>query len=225
MMNFSLHSFTAALRLLSQEVYVTSNRSRVMVVSDSDRERATENLKFIAKKCHELLLPSADHRLERCFDALSASSPRTNGDLHQSLVTLYEAIEDDIKTEYFYHYRRDRGLLFLRVPGDWHQTLAKFESAKNEIDAGIDCYALEHNEACGFHMMRVAELGMRALAKERGVTFPRHPLEWAEWGNVIEGIEFKAKAATSGMTRGPAKDAALRALSRSCARSKKPEIT
>ena len=73
MMNFSLHSFTAALRLLSQEVCAVSSRSRAMVVSESDRERATKNLQFIAKKCHELLLPSADHRLERCFDALIPS--------------------------------------------------------------------------------------------------------------------------------------------------------
>jgi hypothetical protein len=38
--------------------------------------------------------------------------------------------------------------------------------------------------------------------------FPRHPLEWAEWENVIDGIESKAKAATSLMSRGPARDAA-----------------
>jgi hypothetical protein len=55
--------------------------------------------------------------------------------------------------------------------------------------------------------MRVVEIGMRALARERGVTFPRHPLEWAGWQNILEQTEKKAKAATDGMPRGPKKDA------------------
>lgn len=58
-------------------------------------------------------------------------------------------------------------------------------------------------------MMRVAELGLRALAHERNVSFPRHPIEWADWQNILEQTEMKAKAATRNMPRGPAKDAAL----------------
>ena len=57
-------------------------------------------------------------------------------------------------------------------------------------------------------MMRVAEIGMRVLARERQVSFPKHPLEWAEWENVIDQIDSKAKAATTGMARGPQRDAA-----------------
>ena len=57
-------------------------------------------------------------------------------------------------------------------------------------------------------MMRVAEIGMRALARERQVSFPRHPLEWAEWEKLIDQIESKARDATAGMPRGPERDAA-----------------
>ena len=49
---------------------------------------------------------------------------------------------------------------------------------------------------------------MRALARERKVTFPHHPLEWAEWENIIDQIESKGRAATTGMPRGAARDAA-----------------
>ncbi len=42
-------------------------------------------------------------------------------------------------------------------------------------------------------MMWIAEVGMRALARERQVSFPDKPLEWAEWENIIDQIESKAK--------------------------------
>jgi hypothetical protein len=129
-------------------------------------------------------------------------------DLAKELETLLQAIEDDVRLEYFFHYRRDKGLMLLRVPSDWAPTLSAFPSVKPEIDAGVDCYALEHNAASVFHMMRVSEIGMRALARERQVSFPKHPLEWAEWDNIIDQIDSKAKTVTVGMSRGPARDAA-----------------
>jgi hypothetical protein len=132
----------------------------------------------------------------------------SRAELVQELEVLLQAIDDDIQLEYFFHYRRDRGVLLLMWRGHWAPTIAAFPSAVTEIEEGIDCYGLEHNAACIFHMMRVAELGMRALAREREVSFPNHPLEWAEWENVIDQIDSKAKVATAGMSRGPQRDAA-----------------
>jgi hypothetical protein len=80
---------------------------------------------------------------------------------------------------------------------------------RKEIEEGVDCYALEHNTASVFHMMRVAEIGMRALARERKVSFPRHPLEWAGWQQILDETERRAKSATQGMSPGPKKDAML----------------
>ncbi len=119
-----------------------------------------------------------------------------------------EAIEDDLRYERFFHYRQDRVRPFMFRDGEWAATFKAFPSAVDEITEGLDCYGLEHNTACIFHMMRVAEIGMRALARERQVSFPKHPLEWAEWENIIDQIESKARAATIGMPRGPERDAA-----------------
>ena len=97
--------------------------------------------------------------------------------------------------------------MLLMYRGEWVPTVKAFPSVAGEIEEGIDCYALEHNTASVFHMMRVAEIGMRALARERRVTFPKHPLEWADWQTILDETEKKARAATQGMTRGPIKDA------------------
>jgi hypothetical protein len=145
--------------------------------------------------------------LQRCFLILT-STPKTNyASLASELVTLNEAIGDDIKTEYFYHYPRQKALLLI-MNAEWLPIFDAFPSSKKEIEEGLDCYALGHPTACVFHMMRVAELGMRALARERQVSFPKHPLEWADWQNILYLTEKNAKAAINAMSRGPEKDAA-----------------
>src|SRR5207237_403057 len=92
---------------------------------------------------------------------------------------LKEALEDDIRFERFFHYQQNKANLLIHLRSEWGATIAGFPSVEPEIEEGVDCYALEHNAASVFHMMRVAEIGMRALARERQVSFPRHPLEWA----------------------------------------------
>lgn len=216
MMNFSLQGFALALKALSRETEIarvqTLSASGARVADDY-RKRLDDSLQFVEEQCHKLNLGNARNRLERTFVALRSSSSvftfpiYTYGSLYKDLITLKEAIEDDIKSEYFYHYPRQKAELVFKN-GEWIPAFKAFPSMKSEAEEGIDCYALGHNPACVFHMMRVAELGMRALARERRVAFPKHPIEWAEWGKLIDEIETNARAATNGMTRGPALDAA-----------------
>ena len=164
------------------------------------------NLDYVHRKCGELLLSSTDDRFSILWQ--SYHDPRFSyGALAVELKPLLEQMEADLRKEYFYHYPRERAILLLRILGDWAAALQAFPSAENEITEGVDCYALNHHTASVFHMMRVAEIGMRALARERQVSFPKHPLEWADWQNILDETEKKARAATVGMPRGPKKDA------------------
>lgn len=56
--------------------------------------------------------------------------------------------------------------------------------------------------------MRVAESGLRALARERRVSVPKKPLEWATWQDILSKIKKSVDAMTM-WRAGPAKDAAL----------------
>jgi hypothetical protein len=100
-------------------------------------------------------------------------------------------------------------LLTLHFESEWGPTIKSFPSGKAEITAAIDCYALDHPTASVFHLMRAAELGLRALARERGVKFPDKPIEWAEWQQLIDQISSKGRAAALAFPRGPKRDAAL----------------
>lgn len=63
----------------------------------------------------------------------------------------------------------------------------KFEQARGDIKDAGNCLSAGLPTACVFHLMRVAEFGVRSLAKRVGVKL-RKPVEFATWGEVIQGI-------------------------------------
>jgi hypothetical protein len=73
-----------------------------------------------------------------------------------------------------------------------------FPSARSDIVEAGRCLALNRNNAAVYHLVRVAEVGLRALAWDRRVQ-PRNrignplPLELSEWGKLISLVEGKIK--------------------------------
>jgi hypothetical protein len=65
-----------------------------------------------------------------------------------------------------------------------------FPSAQPEIKDAGNCLAVGLPNAAIFHLMRVAELGLRALAKTLNVKMPVQ-IEFATWGQVIDAIDKK----------------------------------
>jgi hypothetical protein len=92
---------------------------------------------------------------------------------------------DNKKDEYFQKY----GLFGPEVD-------SAFESCVGEIQAAGTCYALEQNEACVFHLMRVLERSLGVLASKFNVSFQHD-----NWHNVIEQLEAKIRKMDS--TFGP----------------------
>ena len=71
-----------------------------------------------------------------------------------------------------------------------------FGSAIRDIKEAGKCFALRRYTACVFHLMRVVEIGLRALAKDRRVTFTKTknaPLELRELKEMFEGLENAEK--------------------------------
>jgi hypothetical protein len=72
-----------------------------------------------------------------------------------------------------------------------------FPSANDEIKAAGNCLAMDLNTAAVFHLMRAAEIGMRALAVSLGVKLThkgkRKPIEHGGWNEIIEKIEKEYK--------------------------------
>jgi hypothetical protein len=202
MLNFSLFSFVWALKGLSQEIAVAMSRAVAdahATLSDPDKERATANLTFVADTCNKMLLGSAINRLGRIFTDLRTRAV-TYTELANELNILREAIEDDIQTEYFFHYSRQKGAALLRVPGDWAATIKSFKSVEPEITEAVDCYAMGHNTACVFHLMRVLEHGLRELAGAVNLAFGIQ-----QWQTIIEQIEAEIREIAKNWKASPIK--------------------
>jgi hypothetical protein len=80
-------------------------------------------------------------------------------------------------------------------PGDRLDLFGKavskaFPSAKNDIREAGNCLASHCNTAAVFHLMRVAGVGLEALARDRRVKVPRkEALDLAAWESIVQGLE------------------------------------
>jgi hypothetical protein len=175
------------------------------VVDEGHKERLSGMLKFAGEIAGQIESSAARHRINLFSKKLGAISIP---DLKAEIAALREAIEGDLQYRYFYYYPQNKAVVLLKVTEDWKAILDKFGSANREVFAAVDLWALGHDTASVFHLMRIAEHGLRALARERRVKIPKRPLEWADWQNIIDGIQKKADAIAR-RRRGPRRGAAL----------------
>lgn len=92
----------------------------------------------------------------------------------------------------------------------WTELAKKFPSARKEAECALNCFNIDENTACVFHLMRAVEHGLRALAKERRVRLPKNkPLEWANWQDILKKLDDEIKTIAEKKPAGPAKDVAL----------------
>jgi len=64
-----------------------------------------------------------------------------------------------------------------------------FDSAARDIEEAGNCFAAECATACVFHLMRAAEIALRAVAVDRNVSFATKPLDQQEWGTILGALE------------------------------------
>jgi hypothetical protein len=68
-----------------------------------------------------------------------------------------------------------------------------FNSASRDIKEAGNCLAAECGTAAVFHLMRAAEVALRAVAVDRKVAFANKPLDQQEWGTILGALEGKLK--------------------------------
>jgi hypothetical protein len=215
MMNFSLGAFWYALDVLGFELDKSlagpnahTNRSRA--VPDGENARTRANLREIFEECRKLRLEKPEHIIGQL--SLMFDRPHSYGELAENLQAFQNAVVADAKEQMFFHYPRDAALELRSIDAVWTAVFEAFPSAVGEVRAGIDCRAFGDLSGSVFHMVRAAEIGLRALARERGIkTIRSAPVEYAMWGNIIGAIEAEAEKIRkdSKIPAGPKKEAAL----------------
>lgn len=177
-------------------------------LSEVDKQNAVDIIGTAKGLAKELDLRSTQHRVET-FERKLLFNMKGEEYLNEIRV-LREAFEYDLRDCYFYHYPRAKVEVLLRGASEWKNIFEAFPDVKREAGAACDCYALGHNTASIFHSMRVAEHGLRAIAKERRVSLAKNkPLDWGTWQDIITGLNAESEHIGKKAAAGAAKDNAL----------------
>lgn len=123
----------------------------------------------------------------------------TNYELYHDLQSIRKAVQSGSKDQLVFRYPSNTADQLRSWKDDWQVVIEKFPSTETDIRLGTDLYCLGHSTACVFHMMRVLEDGLEALATELGV-----PVGADTWGQIIGNIE-KAISDHSSSRRYPGK--------------------
>jgi len=108
----------------------------------------------------------------------------TYGEFVSDLDTLVFTFGNELRAELFFRIPRGKEPFFQRDKLFGPEVAEAFPSAAADIQHAGTSFALGLADACVFHLMRVLERGLGAIAGEVGVDFERR-----NWANVINDIE------------------------------------
>jgi hypothetical protein len=153
-------------------------------------------LKLCQAECERLELTAAINRMHP-FN-LEIRQGISWSEMRNQAKALLEAIHSELCFRRFAFVTTAKATLHDTFALQWGVIWTQFPDVKEDSQDAVDCYALEKNTACVFHMMRVAEMGLRSIAKKVKVklTDKKEPLpvEFATWNKVIDGIKTKIAA-------------------------------
>lgn len=168
------------------------------------------------KQCNENGWEKTGHRVFSLKCLLQAKHPISAESLNTALWELQWALYNELKAIKFVmidglksHFLENENLF----GEDFHRNASVEINA--EIKAAGNCLALDLKDAATFHLMRVAEFGLRQLAQHRPainqpdlahVLTAKRPLEEATWKMVYQAIdtEIKSRKAANTISTGEA---------------------
>jgi len=112
----------------------------------------------------------------------------TFGDLLTEMRFLKETVDDELIGHQFVYIAQDKTKEYLNWEHTWKRVLSNFPDVKQEVDQAIICFSLELYTATVFHMMRVAECGLRILAGKVEVNL-KHSIEVEDWNTILVAVE------------------------------------
>jgi hypothetical protein len=208
MINFALKEYMDATILIARIHTATAKaQGSDWIIAGDELAEKKSTFEKVAKVCRELALPRSSSRTTRILNQLNSGSMSAMN-LHIETKVLHEAMDDDISHERFFHYDKTKVQFVLSFGTDWSPALISFSSISIDAYSGVDCYALGHNVASVFMMMRVLEKGLKSLASDVGKDFDKQ-----HWHGIIDEIESAIEKLQDTLPRGREKDERLQFLS------------
>jgi hypothetical protein len=200
MINFMIPHYISALKVVYQEISLAQAKLQAggdATVDNVDKERIQQNFKYVLMKADQYGLVAVHDRLERIFSASRSQQILTLSEVIRQMQALLEAFEDDTKFLYLFAYPKEKVKRFMLVQAEWEPTIKAFPSLREDLEKATDLYALGHNLACVFYVMRVAEIGVQRFGKKLGVSLTKlsaNRLTDLTWHQILDATNPKLKA-------------------------------
>lgn len=135
-------------------------------------------------------LPMTRIAADRLLSSLQESEH--GEEVMNKIYALSQRLSDELQSQQFLYVRETAAPYYNTPLAGWGDAPDRLPSAMHDIEEAGKCLAVERHTACVFHLMRALEIGLKAQAKELGVTVPRD-----QWGHYIDQIEAKVRAISS----------------------------
>lgn len=202
--------------LTMQDVLGTQVEQGILGLVDNPNDPISEAMrsrlkgwigKIGANVANEYEMLAAKDRVARFVKIIEQPEAKIR-QIHYEVKALREAVQDGIKNQLVYRYPRAKGDILKSWQIDWEIVIIAFPDTATDIRSGVDIWALGHYTASVFHMMRVLEYGLGALASSVNLKF-----DTQNWQNIISEIEKAIKQEERSLARGRARQERLRFLS------------
>lgn len=179
------------------------NVDLVKAISAGDRGFVTDPLRRVCNMCIDLNLNLSAAYAERLIFEIEESpslqeviaagrveyGPIRSMDVVDRIGVLRERIDDEIRELKFYIIDPGQQQFLVDCYGFGEGVLRAFPSASTDIEEAAKCFALGRYTASVFHLMRVAEHGLRAMTSELSVDMNGYK----QWHNLIDEVEAAIK--------------------------------
>ena len=170
----------------------------VKALTEGDNGTLSECLHLILKYCRTLemaqtLSYATEISIQVSIQSAGRRDPGPNfEDLYtpkefaQDMVILANRFEDELRLRIFFTLQPTRMDYYRKSELFGELVAEKFSGASLDVEEAGNCYALDRLTACIFHLMRVVERGLLALAKDLKITLTNE-----NWGRILDAVEAK----------------------------------
>lgn len=141
-------------------------------------------MKEVLQKCRRLYGQMLDEKNDWTADRLLDAAKGLRRDIDAELQKHRFALLISPNDQYFEQDKLFGNAVYQKLP-----------TARADIKDAGNAYATELYTSCVFHLMRVSEHGLRAMARRLDVTIKDNgmkiPLEYGDWNKVLDGIRNK----------------------------------
>jgi hypothetical protein len=159
-------------------------------ISEWEAQVIREYLDGALRLASELDLELVPHTIRMMQGRLAPEklSTYTTDQVGKDLETLRGRILDHLDSRYFLFIKRERVDYYLYAEQFGPAVAERFPAAIDDIEGAANCVALDEGTACVLHLMRVMEVGLKALAAPLGIPYA------PSWESYLKQIQTKIDA-------------------------------